>query len=66
MADSASPLQPLTSVPVISLDPQDRSQCPALPPDRARSTSDDVFQLGDFLIGDGDCSSLGGHPDIRY
>jgi len=53
-------------MPLFPLSTQNLSQ-PATPAsDQPQTASNDVFQIGEFLVGGGDTSNLGGHPDIRY
>ena len=35
-------------------------------PDPALNATNDIFWIGEFVVGGYDLSNLGGHPDIRY
>jgi hypothetical protein len=53
-------------MPIVVFDLQYYYSAPVPAVDSAQLDSSEVFRIGDFLIGDSDCSNLGGHPDIRY
>lgn len=53
-------------MPIVVFDLQDCNSVPASAADLAQLDAGEVFRIGEFLIGNSECSTLGGHPDIRY
>ncbi|UOQ66025.1 hypothetical protein [Hymenobacter volaticus] len=53
-------------MPIVVFDLQDYNSISVPAADSAQLDPGEVFRIGEFLIGDSDCSNLGGHPDIRY
>ncbi|MDF7812745.1 hypothetical protein [Hymenobacter sp. YC55] len=53
-------------MPIVVFDLQDCNSASTHAPESAEQESGEVFRIGEFLIGNSECSNLGGHPDIRY
>ncbi|MBO0360909.1 hypothetical protein J0X19_23315 [Hymenobacter sp. BT186] len=53
-------------MPLTPFDPLDQIRIAEMMLEATQNALNDVFRIGDFLVGGGDSSNLGGHPDIRY
>ncbi|HEX8425830.1 hypothetical protein [Hymenobacter sp.] len=53
-------------MPIIVFDPQDCNSAASPALDLSEFDPKEVFRIGEFLIGNGEFSNLGGHPEIRY
>lgn len=53
-------------MPFLPSEPLDQNRLAELMREATQDALNDVFRIGEFLVGGGDLSNLGGHPDIRY
>jgi hypothetical protein len=57
---------PLSAMSLPPFDLLDQAYLTEMMLEATQNALHDVFRIGEFLVGDGDASNLGGHPDIRY
>ena len=66
VADAPLPPNSLPAMPLSPFDPLDQNRLTELMLEATQNALNDVIRIGEFLVGGGDTSTLGGHPDIRY